>query len=178
MPTPFPSIDLEPSEWRRERKRAGSPQRAKQMVSSGHSNSSGQSCLWGGRTSGQEVPKRKHLAYPEASWSLKVGSTSQRNILLLSALLKLWRFIGDLSCVFYSRMWSEFLRKLKQADNLEFVSFLIRNLMFKTLGLFYDIVGFFFSWRNIWESDNKEISFVSFMSYGMLPRFFKPDGFV
>lgn len=50
----------------RERKRDGSPQRPKQMVSSGHSNSSGQSCLWGA-----EHQDRKPLACPEASWPLE-----------------------------------------------------------------------------------------------------------
>lgn len=70
-PCHFPSIDLEPSEWRREKEswittesKADGLIRAQQQL--------GSKLPLGGRTSGQEVPKRKPLAYPEASWSLKV----------------------------------------------------------------------------------------------------------
>ncbi len=83
-PCHFPSIDLEPREWWRE-KESWITTESKADVSSGHSNSSGQSCLWG-RTSGQEVPKRKPLAYPEASWSLKVREAHPRRTFYCSVL--------------------------------------------------------------------------------------------
>lgn len=126
-----------------ERKRAGSPQRAKQMVSSGHSNSSGQSCLWGAEHQDRKCQRENLWLTQKPRGRSKWGSTSQRNILLLSALLKLWRFIGDLSCVFYAGCWSEFLKEIKTGWSFGVWSFLLRNLMFKTLGCFMTLLGSF-----------------------------------
>lgn len=96
----------------RERKRAGSPQRAKQMVSSGHTNSSGQSCLWGGWTSGQEVPERKTSVYPEASWPLKVRGHVPKEYFIAQCSFKAleinWR---SQLCFMHASAWSEFFRR-------------------------------------------------------------------
>ncbi len=103
--------------------------------------------------------------------------TSQRNILLLSALLKLLRFLGDLSCVFYAGCWSEFLKEIKTGWSFGVWSFLIRNLMFKTLGSFMTLLGSFSRGET---SENLTIkrSLVFLCPMGCSLSFFKPDGFV
>lgn len=88
-----------------ERKRAGAPQRAKQMVSSGRSNSSGQSCLWGAEHQDrkcQRLKKKKKtpLAYPEASRPLEVRwHIPEEHFIAQCTFKTLWRFIGYCSCL-------------------------------------------------------------------------------
>lgn len=123
-PRHFPGIDLEPSEWRREKEswittesKADGLIRAQQQL--------GSKLPLGGRTSGQEVPKRKPLDYPEALWSLKVREAHPRGTFYCSVLFYSSGDLLGISAVFFMQVVGlNFLRKLKQADHLEFDNFL------------------------------------------------------